>query len=150
MKAVEVFAKELSKSPFLVEYFGGMTPADARIVERYHHDVHGVAGMIGSLDCLHFVWGNCPVAHHGQYQKPTLVVEAMADDSLYVWHAVFGYCGTLSEDGSFEQLDFSFSVGGESFDKLWMLVNGIYSPLSRFVKPISVPIGDVEALLSMW
>jgi hypothetical protein len=68
MKAVKVFLKELSNSPILVEYFGDMTPKDARRVKSYHHDVHGVAGMIGSLDCSHFVWGNCPVAHHGQYQ----------------------------------------------------------------------------------
>jgi hypothetical protein len=46
MKAVKVFEKEMSKSPFLVEYFGSMTPADARRVEKYHCDVHGAAGMI--------------------------------------------------------------------------------------------------------
>jgi hypothetical protein len=88
MKAVKVFIKELSNSPLLVECFGVMPPTDARRVECYHRDVHGVAGMIGSLDCSHSVWGNCPVAHHGQYQgkegKPTLVVEAMADHSLYI------------------------------------------------------------------
>jgi len=31
-----------------------------------------------------------------------------------------------------------------------MSVDGMYPPLSRFVKPVSVPIGDVEALFSMW
>jgi hypothetical protein len=74
------------------------------------------------------------------------------------------YCGTLNGitiwdnslllqsllDESFEQLDFPFTVSGESFDKLWMLVYGINPPLYRFVKPISVPIGDVEAPFSMW
>jgi len=101
MRAVKVFIKELSKSPLLAKYFGGMTCTDSRRVECYHREVHGDAGMIGSLDCSHFVWGNCPVAHHGQYQgkegKPTLVVEAMADHSLFVWHKVFGYCGTLND-----------------------------------------------------
>ena len=56
--------------------------------------------MIGSLDCSHFVWGNCPVADHSQYQgkegRPTLVVEALADHNLFAWHAVFGYSGTLN------------------------------------------------------
>jgi hypothetical protein len=33
-----------------------------------NHQKHGIHGIIGSLDCSHFVWGNCPVAHHGQYQ----------------------------------------------------------------------------------
>jgi hypothetical protein len=91
----------MCKSSFQKKYFNIMTPADAKRVEEYHKKVHGVHGMIGSLDCSHFVWGNCPVAHHGQFQgkegKPTLVVEAMADHTLYVWHAVFGYAGTLND-----------------------------------------------------
>ncbi len=137
-------------------------------MEALHHAKHGVRGMVGSLDCSHFVWGNCPVAHHGQFQgkegKPTLVVEAMADHTLYAWHAVFGYCGSLNDiniwenslllqslcDGTFSQNDFPFTIGGELFEELWMLVDGIYPPLGRFVKPLTVPIGDREALFSMW
>lgn len=33
---------------------------------------------------------------------------------------------------------------------LWMLVDGIYPPLAQFVKPLTVPIGDSEALFSLW
>jgi hypothetical protein len=168
MKCVKMFIKEMTKSSFRTKYFSAMTAADAKRVEACHKEVHGVHGMIGSLDCSHFVWGNCPVAYHGQFQgkegKPTVVVEAMADHTLYVWHAVFGYAGTLNDltiwdnsfllhsicDGSFEMLDFQFTIGGEEFDKLWMLVDGIYPQLSRFVKPISVPLGDIEALYSLW
>jgi hypothetical protein len=108
------------------------------------------------------------VAHHGQYQgkegRPTLVVEALADYNLFAWHAVFGYSGTLNDlsiwdssyllqslcDGTFSDLDFSFTIGGEVFHHLWMLVDGIYPSLARFVKPTSVPIGKDEALFSMW
>jgi hypothetical protein len=133
----------MCKSSFQKKYFNIMTPADAKRVEEYHKKVHGVHGMIGSLDCSHFVWGNCPVAHHGQFQgkegKPTLVVEAMADHTFYVWHAVFGYAGTLNDitiqdnsfllhsicDGSFEKYDFPFTIGGEQFEQLWMLVDEI-------------------------
>jgi hypothetical protein len=53
-------------------------------------------------------------------------------------------------DGTFDEVDFQFTIGGEEFQQLWLLVDGIYPPLSRFVKPISVPIGDTEALFSMW
>jgi len=168
MKCVKLFIKEMSKSPFRHRYLGSMTPADAKKMEALHRQVHGIAGMIGSLDCSHFVWKNCPTAHQGQFQgkegRPTVVVEAMADYNLYCWHAIFGYAGTLNDitiwdnsfllkaicDGSFEQMDFPFIIGGEHFDKLWMLVDGIYPPLSRFVKPLSVPIGDTEALFSLW
>jgi hypothetical protein len=53
-------------------------------------------------------------------------------------------------DGSFEKYDFPFTIGGEQFEQLWMLVDGIYPQLSRFVKTISVPLGVVEALYSLW
>jgi len=168
MKCVKVFIKEMCSSTFWQKFLGVMTPADARKVESLHKKVHGVHGMIGSLDCSHFVWGKCPTAHQGQFQgkegRPTLVVEAMVDYNLYCWHAVFGYAGTLNDlniwdnsfllksicDGSFEEMDFPFMIGGEQFDKLWMLVDGIYPQLSRFVKPLSVPIGDTEAIFSLW
>jgi hypothetical protein len=150
------------------KFFSFLTPSDAEKVEAMHYKNHGVHGMIGSLDCSHFVWGNCPVAHHGQFQgkegRPTIVVEAMADYNLYAWHAVFGYCGTLNDlsiwdssyllqslcDGSFSKLDFPFTVGGERHEQLWMLVDGIYPSLARFVKPISVPVGKRETLFSTW
>jgi hypothetical protein len=124
--------------------------------------------MIGSLDCSHFVWGNCPVADHGQYQgkegRPTLVGEALADHNLFAWHAVFRYCGMLNDlgfggssfllqslcNGSFSELNFSFTIRGEVLHHLWMLLDGIYPSLARFVKPISVPIGKREALFSVW
>jgi hypothetical protein len=165
---VKKFIKLVSNSELHGTYLAPMTLADTKRIERYHHNVHGIQGMLGSLDCSHVIWGNCPVAHHGQYVgkegKPTLVVEAMADHSLYCWHAVFGYAGTLNDiniwdsslllqsfcDGSFEANDFPFTIGGEEFEKLWLLVDGIYPPIARFVKPISIPIGDVEALFSLW
>ncbi len=167
MKCVKLFIKELSKSPFHHKYLGSMTPADAKRVEALHRSTHEMPGMIGSLDCSHFVWKNCPVAYQGQFQgkegRPTLVVEAMADYNLYCWHAIFGYAGTLNDltvwdnsfllkaicDGSFEEMDFPFTIAGEQFDQLYMLVDGIYPPLSRFVKPLSV-LGDNEALFSLW
>jgi hypothetical protein len=55
-----------------------------------HYKEHGVRGMVVSLDCSHFQWGNCPVAYQGQYQdnevRPSNVVETVADHSLYAWH----------------------------------------------------------------
>jgi hypothetical protein len=36
------------------------------------------------------------------------------------------------------------------FNELWFLVDGIYPALARFVKPLSVPLNDDEALFSLW
>lgn len=165
---VKKFIRILAHSELRDVYCAPLTAADTKKIESMHHEVHGIRGMLGSLDCSHVVWGNCPVAYHGQYVgkegKPTIVVEAMCDYTLYGWHAVFGYAGTLNDisiwdsslllqsfcDGSFENKDFPFTIGGEEFDKLYVLVDGIYPPIARFVKPLSVPIGDVEALFSLW
>jgi hypothetical protein len=167
MASVKHFIKAV-RSELCSKFFHPMSPADAKRVEELHHKQHGVRGMIGSLDCSHFVWGNCPVAYHGQYQgkegRPTVVVEAVADYNLYAWHAVFGYCGTLNDiniwdssllqksicDGTFGVNDFPFVISGETFEELWLLVDGIYPALSRFVKPLSVPLTADEALFSMW
>ncbi|XP_020882643.1 uncharacterized protein LOC110228762 [Arabidopsis lyrata subsp. lyrata] len=60
-----------------------------RIGER-----RGFPGMIGSIDCMHWEWKNCPTSWKGQYTrgsgKPTIVIEAVASQDLWIWHAFFG------------------------------------------------------------
>uniref|UniRef100_A0A0D3DQL3 Uncharacterized protein n=1 Tax=Brassica oleracea var. oleracea TaxID=109376 RepID=A0A0D3DQL3_BRAOL len=55
--------------------------------------------MIGSIDCMHWEWENCPTAWKGQYScgsgKPTIVLEAVASYDLWIWHAFFGPPCTL-------------------------------------------------------
>uniref|UniRef100_A0A0D3DH39 Uncharacterized protein n=1 Tax=Brassica oleracea var. oleracea TaxID=109376 RepID=A0A0D3DH39_BRAOL len=46
----------------------------------------GFPGMVGSIDCMHWEWKNCPTAWKGQYArghgKPTIVLEAVASQDL--------------------------------------------------------------------
>jgi hypothetical protein len=78
---------------------------------------------------------------------------------LYVWHTVFGYCGTLNVISiwdcslllqvmcdSFDEIGFLFTIGGKQFQQLWLLVDGMYPPLLSFVK---ANIGDMEVILIM-
>jgi hypothetical protein len=41
----------------------------------------GWPGMLGSVDCMHWRWKNCPKAWHGQYcgksHDPTIILEAV-------------------------------------------------------------------------
>ena len=57
--------------------------------------------MIGSIDCMHWEWKNCPTAWKCQYsrgsRKPTIVLEAVASYDLWIWHAFFGPQGTLND-----------------------------------------------------
>jgi hypothetical protein len=93
--------------------------------------------------------------HSGKAGFPMLVLEAMAGDNIRFWHAAFGWPGTLNDinicNGSLlhEELtsgrwgtsfDFPFSIGDFSFTKLFVLVDGIYPELSRFVKIFGEPI----------
>ena len=75
-----------------------------------------------------------------------------------------GYAGTFNDinvwdnsllhrsliDGSFSQNDFEFEIAGTMFSCLYFLVDGIYPPLSRFVRPINVPTGKDECLFTAW
>ena len=57
--------------------------------------------MLGSLDCMHVCWKNCPITYQGAYQGKemfsTLVLEAIADHNLWFWHAVFGFVGSCND-----------------------------------------------------
>ncbi|XP_033131877.1 uncharacterized protein LOC103829873 [Brassica rapa] len=78
---------------FGVEYLRRPTPADLqRLLDMGEY--RGFPGMVGSIDCMHWEWKNCPTAWKGQYSrgsgKPTIVLEAVASYDLWIWHAFFG------------------------------------------------------------
>ena len=82
------FCRIVSTDPSLRSVFArAMTRSDARRVAAIHREIHGIAGMVGSLDCMHVFWKNCPVAWQGSQTgkagKPTIVLEAFADHNLW-------------------------------------------------------------------
>jgi hypothetical protein len=163
-------AKVISHSETLKEsYFRPMNRHDAQQAVILHHEKHRVSGMIGSIDCMHVPWRNCPVAWQGQYKgkggDATIVMEAYADYNLWFWHVAFGFAGTLNDiniwdqsplkeafiDGSFHaNVDFEFEIGGTVFRHLYLLADGIYPPLSRFVKTIDEAIGEKNTRYAVW
>ena len=49
----------------------------------------GFPGMLGSIDCMHWQWKNCPVAWRGQFTRgdkgvPTMILEAVASHDLRI------------------------------------------------------------------
>ena len=117
--------------------------------------------MIGSLDCSHTYWKNCPKAWQGSYKgkerMPSIVLEAVCDYHLFFWHASYGYTGNMNYctilflsllldrfvDGSFHQVEqdaglVPFTIQGEEFNHTWVTTDGIYPKYVRFVKGIGV------------
>ena len=109
------------------------------------------------------------MAWRGQYKGKekyaTIVLEALADHSLWIWHANFGAPGSLNDiniwdrsplyesfvNGEFIQnVDFEFELGGEVFSKLWAAADGIYPELERLVKPFTEPVGEDNIRYSTW
>ena len=45
-------------------------------------------GMLGSIDCMHWEWKNCPAAWAGQFQgkekTPTVILEAITSYNLHI------------------------------------------------------------------
>ena len=149
-------------------YLRNMTRSDAKKTTELHQDKHEIDGMLGSLDVMKVHWGNCPIAWKGQFKGkegvPTIGLEAFCDYNLWIWHDCFGFPGALNDiniwerstlfesfqDGSFSELDFEYLLNGELFDQLFLLVDGIYPALSRFVKTISVPITKIDRNFTGW
>ena len=59
-----------------------------------HDKMRGFSGMLGSVDCIHWKWKNCPCAWKGQYcghiREPTIILEAVASYDFWICHAFFG------------------------------------------------------------
>lgn len=145
-----------------------MNKTDARRVAAMHHEEFGVDGCVGCLDCMHVYWRTCPAAWQGQHDGKegncSIALEASSDYNAWFWHSFFGPPGTLNDiniwdkspllrsflDGSFDQNDFEFTVGGQKFDKLHFLVDGVYPELSRFMKTISEPLTKRQQQCSGW
>ena len=63
------------------------------------NESHGFLGMLGIIDCMHCRWKNYLVAWKGQftcgdYGVPTIILEAVVDKDLRIWHAFFGVSGS--------------------------------------------------------
>ncbi|XP_030939981.1 putative nuclease HARBI1 [Quercus lobata] len=115
----------------------------------------GFPGMLGSIDCMHWKWKNCPVAWKGQYSghihEPTIVLEAVASYDLWIWHAFFGLPGSNNEINVLERSPIfyeleqgrapavNYSINGHEYKMGYYLADGIYPKWSTFVKTIPYP-----------
>ncbi|XP_061993725.1 uncharacterized protein LOC133711636 [Rosa rugosa] len=85
---------------YSAEYLRAPTAADLRRLLA-KAEKRGFPGMIGSIDCMHWQWKNCPTGWAGQYsgrkQIPTIILEAVASYDTWIWHAFFGMPGACND-----------------------------------------------------
>ncbi|XP_028111001.1 receptor-like protein 9a [Camellia sinensis] len=78
---VDIFGKKYLRSPNSNDIASLFKKGEKR----------GLPGMLGSLDCIHCSWKNCPTAWAGQYSgrggSPTIILEAVASHDLWIWRA---------------------------------------------------------------
>ncbi|XP_072147811.1 uncharacterized protein [Setaria viridis] len=150
---IETFGPEFLRPPTVEE--------TERILQ--FNESRGFPGMLGSIDCMHWVWKNCPVAWRGQYTSgkehaPTMILEAVATHDLRIWHSYFGVAGAnndinvLNHSPLFIQAlkgeapKVYYSVNGTQYNAGYYLADGIYPQWAAFVKSIAAPQSEKDKL----
>ncbi|KAM2414854.1 hypothetical protein ACFX1X_001301 [Malus domestica] len=99
--------------------------------------------MLGSIDCIHWTWKNCPSAWQGAYGDikgaKSIILEAVASFDTWIWHAFFGVPGAqndlniLAQSPVFNDVlqgkapKVTYVVNGRRYDGPYYLADGIYS-----------------------
>ncbi|KAJ9557950.1 hypothetical protein OSB04_012564 [Centaurea solstitialis] len=129
---------------------------DLVAIYALHEQTHGLPGMLGSMDCMHWDWKNCPMAwmgqfHRGDHAGATVILEAVASQDAWIWHAFFGVPGATNDiivvnqspvfNDIFEDKapDSSFVVNGTHYKHGYYLVDGMYPEWTTFVKAFRYP-----------
>lgn len=115
----------------------------------------GFPGMLGSIDCMHWEWRNCPSAWKGMFtgrgKHPSMILEAVASHDLWIWHAYFGMPGSNNDINVLQRspvfssylrgqsAPVNFLVNGRTYDMGYYLADGIYPTWPAFVKSIRHP-----------
>ena len=110
--------------------------------------------MIGNIDCRQWRWYACPTAWRGQHTRgdqkgPTLVLQAVASQDMWVWSAFFGLAGCMNDINTFQFSPLLESYIGGTIQKAgfyannnyyehgYYLADGIYPEYSMLVKTFS-------------
>lgn len=156
--------KELCSSTvacFASEWLRGPNESELRDIESQSRRV-GFAGCIGALDCAGWDWSACPRAlqgaMNGKERRPVVRMEVICVMNPRIWHLCFGFPRSMSDlnilsvsphcaeilTGRFPSMQPSYTIGGESFDWFYYLVDGIYPPWRIFLSTIAIPTSTKE------
>ncbi|XP_020272553.1 uncharacterized protein LOC109847733 [Asparagus officinalis] len=95
-------------------------------------ELRGFPGMIGSIDCMHWEWKNCPTAWEGQFTggdkgTTTIILEAVGNTPRV-----------------------NFFVNQRPYNMAYYLADGIYPSYPTFVKSIKLPQSKPDKLFAQY
>jgi Plant transposon protein len=152
---IECFGTEFLRRPNIEDRRRLLAQAEER----------GFPGMLGSIDCMHWQWHNCPVGWQGQFTRgdikhPTIILEAVASYDRWIWHAFFGVAGSNNDINVLNQSPLfvdairgnepqvTFTVNGNEYNMGYYLADGIYPSWPVFMKGVPVPQADKHRFFS--
>ncbi|KAL6293870.1 hypothetical protein ACE6H2_002012 [Prunus campanulata] len=147
------------------DYLRRPTPRDLqRLLQKA--EIRGFPGMIGSIDCMHWQWKNCPTAWQGDYGnrkgQKSIILEAVAGFDTWVWHAFFGVAGSQNDLNvlgqspvfndvlSGEAPNVTYEINHTVYQNGYYLADGIYPRWTTFVKSIPHPRSHKQKLFATY
>ena len=120
----------------------------------------GFPGILGSIDCMHWEWKNCPTGWEGQYKgkegATTIILEAVASHDLFIWHSFFGVPGTCNDINVLHKSplfndaiqgkapEVTYTINDHEYNMGYYLADGIYPHWATFVRSFPVPQGKKQ------
>ena len=144
------------------EYIQQPTVDDLKRITK-ENERRGFPGMIGSIDCCHWEWKNCPSGWNGMYvgkeKGPTVVLEAVALYDLWIWHAFFGMPGSHNNINVMDHSPIwqeiakgrapviEFTINNHIYHIPYFLADGIYPPYATLVTPYDSPVDNKHKVI---
>ncbi|XP_021829759.1 uncharacterized protein LOC110769995 [Prunus avium] len=136
------------------DYLRRPTPRDLqRLLQKA--EARGFLGMIGSIDCMHWQWKNCPTAWQVDYGnrkgQKSIILEAVTGFDTWVWHAFFRVAGSQNNLNVLGQSpmcndvlrgeapNITYEINNTVYQNGYYLADDIYPRWTTFVKSISHP-----------
>ncbi|CAL8082036.1 unnamed protein product [Prunus armeniaca] len=147
------------------DYLRRPTPRDLQqLLQKV--EARGFSGMIGSIDCMHWQWKNCPTALQGDYGnrkgQKSIILEAVAGFDTWVWHAFFGVAGSQNDLNVLDQSpvfnnvlrgqgpNITYQVNNTVYHTGYYLADDIYPSWTIFVKSIPNPRSHKQKLFATY
>ncbi|XP_071712370.1 uncharacterized protein [Rutidosis leptorrhynchoides] len=111
------------------DYMCKPTREDMERLYDVHEEKHDIPSMLGSIDCMHWVWEKCPVAWQGQFKRgdhshPTIMLEAVVSPLFE---------SMLNDNFP----DIPYVINGVEYKRGYYLADEIYPQWASFVKAYS-------------